>query len=118
MQWEGCPTQHKLTRLLWVGVDGDRRIAVAERLVRRTVMWSPTPEQWELIEEDWHELTDLLRMGDAGSVDTTIGEALHCRPKSSTGDRAWAIDAEGQRVRGTRLGFYLRKAFVGPLLAE
>lgn len=116
--WEGCPTQHKLARLLWVGVDGDRRMPVGDRQVRRAFLWTPTHEQWALIEEDWHELTDLLRMGGAEDVDTTIGEALHCRPKSSTGDRAWAIDAEGQRVRGTRLGFYLRKAFVAGLLTE
>lgn len=116
--WSESPTRHKLEHVLWVGVDGQRTMPVAERRIRCALLWRPSDAQWSVIAEDWHELMDLLRMGHAEELNTTIGEALHCRPKSATGDRAWSIDSDGKRVAGTRLGFYLRPKFVGGLLAE
>ncbi len=43
--WETSHVRHKLKRVLWVPVEGDRSIPLAERRVGSPLLWSPSEEE-------------------------------------------------------------------------
>ncbi|EIT49838.1 DNA mismatch repair endonuclease MutH, partial [Yersinia pestis] len=58
--WESSHVRHKLARVLWVPVEGERHIPLAERRVGAPLLWSPNVEEEELLRRDWEELMDLI----------------------------------------------------------
>ncbi len=61
--WESSHVRHKLKRVLWVPVEGDRAIPLAERRVGAPLLWSPSEEEDRQLRMDWEELMDLIVLG-------------------------------------------------------
>jgi DNA mismatch repair protein MutH len=115
--WEVSRVRHKLTRVLWVpvaaeGPPADRRIGPAR-------LWSPSPDDEEVLQADWEELTGLVRLGELHAISARRGRALQLRPKAAGGDATtWALDDEGEWRRTLPLAFYLRATFTAEILAR
>ncbi|MWL73815.1 DNA mismatch repair endonuclease MutH, partial [Escherichia coli] len=54
--WETSHVKHKLNRVLWVPVEGDRAIPLAERRIGSPLIWSPDEEEDRQLRLDWEEL--------------------------------------------------------------
>lgn len=117
--WETSHVRHKLARVLWVPVEGDRLIPLAQRRVGAPLLWSPSKEEEELLRRDWEELMDMIVLGQIGQITARHGEVLQIRPKAAN-SRALTegIGENGQPVMTLPRGFYLKKSFTGPLLAR
>lgn len=117
--WESSHVRHKLARVLWVPVEGERQIPLAERRVGAPLLWSPNEAEEELLRRDWEELMDLIVLGKVETITARHGEVLQLRPKAAN-SRALteAIGEQGQPIMTLPRGFYLKKTFTGPMLAR
>lgn len=118
-QWRESWPCKKLSRVLWVPIVGEPGASPAERVVGSAVLWTPDAEEEAILAADYHELTELIDMGEVWQLDATRGRALQLRPKGAHGeDWVWALDAEGEWVQTAPRGFYLRAGFTHGVLAR
>lgn len=117
--WETSHVRHKLKRVLWIPVEGERQIPLAERHVGSPLLWSPSEEEEEQLRLDWEELMDLIVLGQVERITARHGEVLQLRPKAAN-SRALteAIGADGSPILTLPRGFYLKKNFTAALLAR
>lgn len=119
VSWETSHVRHKLKRVLWVPVEGERAIPLAERRVGSPLLWTPDAEEERQLRMDWEELMDLIVLGQVERITARHGEVLQLRPKAAN-SRALteAIGAHGEPVLTLPRGFYLKKNFTAALLAR
>ena len=115
--WAECHVRHKLSRVLWVPVEGARHIPLAERRVGSPLLWSPSEEEERLLRADWEELMDMIVLGKVEQITARHGQVMQIRPKAAN-SRALteAIGPHGQPIQTLPRGFYLKKNFTAPLL--
>lgn len=119
LTWENCHVRHKLARVLWVPVEGERSIPLAERRVGAPLLWSPDAGESLLLQRDWEELMDMIVLGQVEKITARHGEVLQIRPKAANSKALTeGIGEQGQPVMTLPRGFYLKKTFTGPLLAR
>ncbi|AJZ91016.1 DNA mismatch repair protein mutH [Beauveria bassiana D1-5] len=117
--WETSHVRHKLKRVLWIPVEGERQIPLAERHVGSPLLWSPSEAEEQQLRLDWEELMDLIVLGQVERITARHGEVLQLRPKAAN-SRALtdAIGADGSPILTLPRGFYLKKNFTAALLAR
>ncbi|XNM86427.1 DNA mismatch repair endonuclease MutH [Escherichia coli] len=74
---------HKLKRVLWIPVEGERSIPLAQRRVGSPLLWSPNEEEDRQLREDWEELMDMIVLGQVERITARHGEYLQIRPKAA-----------------------------------
>ncbi|MEZ4232242.1 MAG: DNA mismatch repair endonuclease MutH [Polyangiaceae bacterium] len=117
VEFEQSRVVRKLSRVLWVPVQGERQIPLAERLVGTPLLWSPTPGQLAALREDWEELCLYIARGEVEAITGHLGRFLQVRPKAAHGGvRRVAHDADGARLLANPKGFYLRSRFTAEIL--
>ncbi|OOR98694.1 DNA mismatch repair endonuclease MutH [Haemophilus paracuniculus] len=115
--WQTSHVRHKLQRVLWIPVEGERQISVADRHIGQPILWSPSPEQEQQLQLDWDELMELIVFGRLNEINATLGEVLQLRPKGRNSKALTnAINADGEQIQSLPLGFYLRKSFTSQIL--
>lgn len=117
--WETSHVRHKLKRVLWIPVEGERSIPLAQRRVGSPLLWSPNEEEDRQLREDWEELMDMIVLGQVERITARHGEYLQIRPKAANAKALTeAIGARGERILTLPRGFYLKKNFTSALLAR
>jgi DNA mismatch repair protein MutH len=117
--WETSHVRHKLKRVLWVPVEGERQIPLAERRVGAPLLWSPDEDEEHQLRLDWEELMDMIVLGQVERITARHGEVLQLRPKAANSKALTeAIGARGEPILTLPRGFYLKKNFTGALLAR
>jgi len=115
--WEGSGVCRKLSRVLWVPVEGDRSIPLPARRVGSAFLWSPGPAEEIALRADWEELTGMIALGDLESITARHGRWLQIRPKAANARALTrSTDAGGAPLDTLPRGFYLRAAFTAALL--
>lgn len=119
VSWETSHVRHKLKRVLWIPVEGERAIPLAERRVGSPLLWSPNEEEEQQLRLDWEELMDLIVLGEVERITARHGEVLQLRPKAANSKALTeAIGARGEPILTLPRGFYLKKNFTAALLAR
>ncbi len=119
LEWFESPVRKKLARVLWIPVQAERDMPLAERRVGSPCLWSPSPEEDEILQADWNELSGLVADGYVESITAHRGRWLQIRPKAANNkQRTWAEDDQGDPIRTLPRGFYLRRDFTIQLLAR
>lgn len=119
VSWETSHVRHKLNRVLWVPVEGERAIPLAERRVGSPLLWHPSEEEDQQLRMDWEELMDLIVLGNVERITARHGEVLQLRPKAANSKALTeAIGARGEPIFTLPRGFYLKKNFTAALLAR
>lgn len=115
--WETSHVRHKLKRVLWIPVEGERSIPLAERRVGSPLLWSPNDEEDQQLRLDWEELMDMIVLGHVERITARHGEVLQLRPKAANARvLTEAIGAHGEPILTLPRGFYLKKNFTRALL--
>ncbi|MGL5757345.1 DNA mismatch repair endonuclease MutH [Plesiomonas sp.] len=119
VSWETSHVKHKLQCVLWLPIEGERTIPLAERRIGTPLLWTPSEEEETLLRRDWEELMDLIVLGEVENITARHGEVLQLRPKASN-SRALtdAVGRNGQPIKTLPRGFYLKKAFTAAILAR
>ncbi|HKN03178.1 MAG TPA: DNA mismatch repair endonuclease MutH [Buttiauxella sp.] len=117
--WETSHVRHKLKRVLWIPVEGERQIPLAERHIGSPLLWEPSAEEERQLRMDWEELMDLIVLGQVERITARHGEVLQLRPKAANSKALTdAIGADGAPILTLPRGFYLKKNFTAALLAN
>jgi len=117
LSWQDSWFKRKLSRVLWVPVEADNTIPLAERYVGNAWIWQPTAEQEFMLKNDWEELMDRIVLGEQAEITAKEGQYLQIRPKAANS----RILAKGISDSGTMelinpKGFYLRTSFTLQLM--
>ena len=119
LRWENSHIRHKLARVLWIPVEGERDIPLADRHVGSPLLWSPSPEEEQQLRQDWEELMDMIVLGQVEQITARHGEVLQLRPKAANSKALTeAYGANGQPIKTLPRGFYLKTQFTAGLLEK
>lgn len=111
-QWHTSVVKKKLSHVLWLPIEDDKDIPLAQRRIGLGFLWRPSPEQALILQNDWQELADLIALGKLEQISAHLGQALQIRPKAENGKSlTTAIDQNGKRIQTLPRGFYLRASF-------
>ncbi len=117
--WTTSLVRKKLANVLWVPIQGDRSIPLAERRIGNALLWQLDAELEEALQADWQELTDMICLGKLEYVTAQHGKYLQVRPKGANAKSlCWGFNAEGEKVQTLPRGFYLRTAFTKRILEK
>ncbi|WP_375751251.1 DNA mismatch repair endonuclease MutH [Vibrio sp. HN007] len=119
LTWESSHVRQKLSRILWVPVEGEREIPLAERHVGTPLIWSPSEEEELQLKEDWEELMEMIVLGKVEQINAKHGEVLQLRPKAANSRVLTdAYGASGRPIKTLPRGYYLRTQFTGAILEK
>lgn len=119
MHWQDSWLCRKLQHVLWVPVEADSAIPLAQRYVGQAFLWQPDQEQTRQLRADWENLMALIVTGEQAALTAHHGEILQIRPKAANSrvlGRSIAADGSVQTMNPK--GFYLRSRFTAALLAR
>ena len=117
LTWETSHVRNKLSRVLWIPVEGEREIPVGERRVGSPLIWSPSEEENLWLKNDWEELMELIVLGQVEQITARHGQYLQLRPKAANGRaKTEAYSSTGKPIKTLPRGFYLRTQFTSYLL--
>lgn len=119
MIWNNSIVKKKLTRVLWIPIEYDKEKTLADRKIGSPLLWSPNPQEEEILKKDWEEFMELISLGELDQITAHLGEALQIRPKAAD-SRALTegIGKTGEKIKTLPRGFYLRTSFTASILAE
>ena len=119
LSWEHSHIRQKLSKVLWIPVEGEREIPLAERRVGTPILWTPSEEQEKLLKADWEELMEMIVLGDVEKITARHGEVMQLRPKAANSRvLTVAYGASGKPIKTLPRGFYLRTQFTAQILSE
>jgi DNA mismatch repair protein MutH len=119
VEWSASRVRRKLSRVLWVPVEGERALPVARRRIGEPLLWELGPEAEASLRFDWEELAGLIGRGDVESITGHLGRFLQVRPKArDSRSRRRGVDADGAPFLALPRGFYLRTAFTAAILEQ
>jgi len=117
--WDTSLVKKKLSRVLWIPVEADPAIPLAERRVGSAILWSPTAKQEGILRNDWQELMDMIDMGRLDQLTAQHGQYLQIRPKAANAKALRSgIDEQGEKVMTLPRGFYLRTSFTRQIISN
>lgn len=117
--WQASLLRRKLDHVLWVPVEADRAVPLADRRLGGPLLWRPGPEEEAGLREDWEELAGLIGRGLIDDLTGHLGRWLQVRPKAAHGgSRRLAPDSDGSAAWSLPRGFYLRTSFTRRILVR
>ncbi len=97
--FETSQCYRKLKRVLWVLIEDDEAIPFNERRIGQSILWSPSLEEKQVLQNDWLEFVFLISTGQLNQIDGKMGDYLQVRPKASHGRAlCYGFDEQGQKV--------------------
>lgn len=118
-EWESSWVRAKLARVLFVPLVGSGEVAWTERRIGAPVLWSPTPEQENVLRGDFDDVVGLIGIGRIEDLTAHRGRWLQVRPKARDGSvRTVAWGADNEAIETVPRGFYLRTRFTGAILVD
>ncbi|MGZ9897526.1 DNA mismatch repair endonuclease MutH [Shewanella gaetbuli] len=119
LKWENSVVYHKLQRVLWIPVQGERSIPIGERRIGTPLLWTPSDEEMRLLRQDWEEIMELIALGQVDKVTARHGEVLQLRPKAASSKiLTQSIGPDGTIQFSNPRGFYLKIAFTQGILQQ
>lgn len=119
LTWESSAVRRKLARVLWIPLEAEPQVPIAQRRVGSPLLWSPDRDQETLLRADWEELMEMVCLGQLHLVTARHGTCLQIRPKAADSHaRRWGTGELGDREPTLPRGFYLRTTFTRAILAR
>ena len=119
LTWETSHVCNKLSRVLWVPVEGEREIPLADRRVGTPLIWTPSEEENAQLKADWEELMEMIVLGHVEKITAHHGQILQLRPKAAHSRvLTEAYGASGRPIMTLPRGFYLRTQFTSSILEK
>lgn len=115
--WASSQCYAKLQRVLWLPLEGDKKIPFEQRRIGRGFLWSPSQTEEAILANDWHELSLMISTGQLDLINGRIGQYLQVRPKAANAKSlCYGFDSEGNKILTLPRGFYLRSLFTEQII--
>ena len=119
LNWHQCWLRRKLSHVLWVPIEADIDIPLAQRYIGQAILWTPSIEQEAILQRDWESLMDRVVLGEQSEITAKEGDYLQIRPKAANSHIvATGISDNGLKEKINPKGFYLRTSFTKQLLQQ
>lgn len=119
LTWENSNVRNKLSKVLWVPVQGERTVPLGKRIVGNAFLWSANPRQELLLASDWNEIMEKVALGKIESISARDGQVMQLRPKAANGRCLTdAFGEDGALIKVRPRGFYLKKAFTQSIINQ
>ncbi|MCG6200759.1 DNA mismatch repair endonuclease MutH [Psychromonas antarctica] len=119
LTWENSNVRNKLSRVLWVPVQGERSVPLEKRIVGNGFLWSANQQQAFLLAADWNEIMEKIALGRIESISARDGQVMQLRPKAANGRCLTdAVGREGELIKVRPRGFYLKKTFTQSIINQ
>ncbi len=119
LQWQDSCVFKKLSRVLWIPIEADPDIPLAQRKVGNGFLWSPDEDDMDTLQTDWEDFMELISLGQVETITAHQGEYLQIRPKAANSSAiTTGIGSDGLRKQTLPRGFYLRTAFTNRILRQ
>ena len=119
LDWQHSLLRRKLAKVLWLPIEAESEIPLAERYVGQAWLWVPSEQQEAILRRDWEELIERVVLGEQSEISASEGEYLQIRPKAANSRvLAVGVSSEGLKEKINPKGFYLRTAFTRLLLEK
>jgi DNA mismatch repair protein MutH len=116
-KWQDSLVWKKLRRVLWIPIEATRDIAIKDRKIGQAILWTPSEQQAEVLQQDWSELTEMLTIGHYADLTAKHGTYLQCRPKAAHSKITRNdVNHEGHAEKIIPRGFYLRTCFTQQII--
>lgn len=107
----------KCARILWVPIQADSTISLADRRIGTPLLWSPCAHITSILKQDWEELIDMMRFGQFEQLSAHHGVYLQLRPKAANAKVFVNVtNDQGKEVAIVPKGFYLRPRLTQQIL--
>lgn len=117
LRWQDSWLRRKLAKVLWLPVEADNCIPLADRYVGEGFLWQPGKQETALLKQDWEELMDALVLHGQDGLSAHQGQVLQIRPKAANSRvLVPAVADDGSVIQQNPRGFYLRSEFTGQIL--
>ncbi|MDC0609378.1 DNA mismatch repair endonuclease MutH [Vibrio sp.] len=117
LTWDTSHVKNKLSRVLWIPVEGEREIPLKERRVGSPLIWSPSSQEEQWLRNDWEELMEFIVLGRVEQITAKHGQYLQLRPKAANSRvKTEAYSSTGKPMKTLPRGFYLRTQFTSYIL--
>ena len=117
--WPESIVHAKLKHVLWLPVEAERNIKVADRRIGSGFLWRPDQQTEHELASDYTELMTKIVCGEVDSITADQGQWLHVRPKAANASALTeAIGPECQIIKTLPRGFYLRSRFTRNILGQ
>ncbi len=115
--WENSWIRRKLLQVLWVPVEGEREIPLADRRVGTSLLWRLEPDMEAILRTDWEELMEMVCLGELENISARLGTYLQIRPKAANSrSLRQGVGKDGEPILTNPRGFYLRTTFTREIL--
>jgi len=119
LTWENSNVRNKLSKVLWVPIQGERNIPLGERVVGNGFLWSANAQQERLLAADWNEIMEKIALGRIESISARDGQVMQLRPKAANGRCLTdAFGEAGTLIKVRPRGFYLKKPFTQSIINQ
>ena len=119
LTWQNSNIRNKLSKVLWLPVQGERKIPLSERIVGNGFLWTASFQQEQLMQQDWDELMEKIALGKIEQISARDGQVLQLRPKAANGQVVTdAYGEDGELIKVRPRGFYLKKAFTQGIINQ
>lgn len=117
LRWQDSMVYHKLQRVLWIPVQGDRQKPIAQRQIGSPILWQPSQQQWQQLQQDWEEIMEFIALGKVTELSARQGEVLQLRPKGANSRTVTqSINQLGNVELINPKGFYLKIPFTHSII--
>lgn len=117
--WEASICYHKLRKVLWLPIEGDKGIPFAHRRIGRAILWEPNTTQNQQLKSDWSLIMDFVLTGKIEELDASYGQILHIRPKAAHSRVSTIAFGDNHNlIRTLPRGFYLRNYFTQQIIDD
>ncbi len=115
--WQQAWVNKKLQRVLWLPYEASKATEYGKRKIGHAILWQPSPNQAQQLQQDWEEIMEKLCMGEQQQLSAHHGQFLQVRPKAANAKAlTHAYDEQGELCQTLPLGFYLRPSFTREIL--
>jgi len=117
LKWKNSLVKAKLNHVLWIPVEADKLIPLAERRVGMGIFWQADANIESTLACDYNEFIDNISLGGVETITADQGNILQIRPKAANSSVLTnGIGDEGQSIRTLPRGFYLRSTFTRQII--
>ncbi len=109
----------KLSKVLFVPILVDKNKILTEYKILKPFLWQPDLTSFNIIAQDYNEITEIFYSGNGHSLTAKYGTYLHLRPKAANAAQAnYYLDHNANQSPLGPKGFYLRTIFTNKLLQQ
>jgi len=119
LNWESSHVKKKLNQVLWIPIETEKEIPLANRRVGMGLFWTMDEETENRLKCDYDEFVEQIAFGKVDKITASQGELLQIRPKAANASKVTVgIGEDGEQIKTLPRGFYLRPAFTKKILSD